>query len=106
MGPSLDDNEGHTEWCEGLVHETGFTTVFTPNQNVPFCQTGLGKYDIDWSTRYEGSSATQATYAAVTARSNHRGAVNVLMMDGSVHTENNNIVLSVWRALGTRNGGE
>jgi prepilin-type N-terminal cleavage/methylation domain-containing protein len=105
-GPMRDDNEGHTEWCEGPVHETGFTTVFQPNQFVPLIQSGLGKYDIDWSTRYEGTSTTQLTFAAVTARSYHRGLVNILLMDGSVHPKSNDITLSVWRALGTRSGSD
>ena len=106
LGPLQDENEGHTEWCEGAVHQTGFTTVFRPNEYVPFYQAGLGTYDIDWSTRYEGTSTRQSTFAAITARSHHRGLVNVLMMDGAVRTENNQISLSVWRALGTKSGNE
>jgi prepilin-type N-terminal cleavage/methylation domain-containing protein/prepilin-type processing-associated H-X9-DG protein len=41
-----------------------------------------------------------------TARSWHRGGVNVLMGDGSTRSVQETIDLSVWRALGTRNGGE
>ncbi len=106
LGRTQDENEGHTEWCEGTVNQTGFTTAFAPNQYVPFYQPALGTYDIDWSSRHEGTSTSQSTYAAVTARSHHRGLINVLMMDGSVHVENNQISLSVWRALGTKSGGE
>src|SRR5262245_15082587 len=40
------------------------------------------------------------------SRSRHRGGVNVLMADGSVHFVNQNISLSVWRAQGTIAGGE
>jgi prepilin-type processing-associated H-X9-DG protein len=38
--------------------------------------------------------------------SNHSGGVNLLLGDGSVHFTKNTVALSVWRALGTRNGGE
>jgi prepilin-type N-terminal cleavage/methylation domain-containing protein/prepilin-type processing-associated H-X9-DG protein len=41
-----------------------------------------------------------------TANSRHSGGVNVGMCDGSVHFIANGINLDVWRALGTRNGGE
>lgn len=106
LGANPDDNEGHTEWCDGPSHETGFTTAFLPNQFVPYWPNFGRKYDIDWSTRYEGTSLTQATYAAVTVRSYHRGIVQVLMMDGSVRSESQGLDLAVWRGLGTRNGGE
>lgn len=105
-GPSPDDHEGHTEWCEGQVHETGFTTAFAPNQQVLLDVPGLGIFDVDWSTRSEGTSSTQPTYAAVTARSYHACLVNILLMDGSVRPASNQVTLSVWRALGTRNGND
>ncbi len=38
--------------------------------------------------------------------SNHSGGVNLLLGDGSVRFMKNSVGLSVWRALGTRNGGE
>ncbi|MDR1491825.1 MAG: DUF1559 domain-containing protein [Planctomycetaceae bacterium] len=31
LGPSLQDNTGHTEWDNGHVHHCGFTTTCTPN---------------------------------------------------------------------------
>ncbi|HMC64959.1 MAG TPA: H-X9-DG-CTERM domain-containing protein [Gemmataceae bacterium] len=45
-------------------------------------------------------------YAAVTARSYHPGLVNGLLMDGAVRTFRNDISLTTWRALGSRNGGD
>jgi prepilin-type N-terminal cleavage/methylation domain-containing protein/prepilin-type processing-associated H-X9-DG protein len=48
--------------------------------------------------------AMQESTAA--ARSRHPGGVNILRADGSVHFVNQNIDLSVWRALGTIAGGE
>jgi prepilin-type processing-associated H-X9-DG protein len=54
----------------------------------------------------DGESTTLPTYAAVTARSYHPGGINVALMDGSVRAVNSGITLQVWRALGTRGGGE
>jgi prepilin-type N-terminal cleavage/methylation domain-containing protein/prepilin-type processing-associated H-X9-DG protein len=105
MGAS-NDNTGHTEWPDGRVHHSGFTTTLTPNTKVLVTYNGL-IYDCDFNSRQEGSSATLPTRAAITARSYHSGGiVNVAMMDGSVRAVHQNISLATWRALGTRNGGE
>jgi len=93
----------HVEWVDGKVHETGFTTVFTPNTPVTYSSGGTS-YDVDLVLTTESSRGD--TYAAVTARSFHDGGVNVLLMDGSVRFVTNSIPLGVWRALGTRAGGE
>lgn len=99
------DSNGHTEWVEGDVHETGITTVFTPNTVVAYTMSGI-TYDVDVTSSRDGESATAPTYAAVTARSYHSGVVNVLMGDGGVRSINNSINLAVWRGLGTRAGKE
>ena len=96
---------GHTEWVDGHTNQTGFTTVFTPNAIVNFTSGGV-IYDIDFISRREGGSTTQVTYAANTARSYHNGVVHGLLADGSVKAITNNISLTIWRALGTRNGRE
>jgi prepilin-type N-terminal cleavage/methylation domain-containing protein len=93
----------HVEWVDGKVHETGFTTVFTPNTQVAFGN-GNTTYDVDFITATESSIGD--TYAAVTARSYHIGGVNVVLMDGSVRFVPNGISLPTWRALGTRAGNE
>ena len=98
---------GHTEWVEGCVNETGFTTTFIPNTVVPYISGGQ-TLDIDFTSNREGESGTPngLTYAAVTSRSFHVGLVHVLLMDGSVRSISSNINLGIWRALGTRGGGE
>lgn len=106
LGPNLNDNGGHNEWCEGTSHDSGVTTVFTPNFQVPYLHSDGRSYDIDYNSRYEGSSMTQRTYAAITSRSYHDGIVHTLMMDGSGKTINNSISLRIWRALGTRAASE
>jgi hypothetical protein len=107
---SLSGN-GHTEWVDGKIHETGFTTVFTPNSVTLISSTASPTpVDGDYiSCKERGTSATCAgkpTYAAVTARSYHTGMVNAVMMDGSTRSISNNINLGVWRGLGTRAKGE
>ena len=97
-------NTGHTEWCDGRVHHSGFTTVFTPNTLVPYRESGV-LFDIDYNSWQEGKlsgSAVPPTYAVITSRSYHVGSVNVVLMDGSARTISDNLNLKVWRALGTR----
>ena len=105
LGPTTNDNTGHTEWPDGRVHHSGFTTTLTPNTRVPFV-TGGATYDFDLNSRQEGSSATAKTFAAITSRSHHGGVVTAAMMDGSVTAITDGIDLTVWRALSTRAGGE
>ena len=105
LGATTNDCTGHTEWPDGRVHHSGFTTVFTPNTKVPHTANGI-EHDIDYNSRQEGSSATAKTFAAITARSHHPGSVNVAMMDASVRSIKNDIDLPVWRGLGTRAGNE
>ena len=97
-------DSGHTEWVDARVHQTGFTTTFAPNTPVPF--TSGVRHDIDFNSSREGQTTNRITYAAVTARSYHAGLVNVLLMDGSVRSVSRGIRVDVWRALGTRAGGE
>lgn len=105
LGSDINSNTGHTEWPDGRVHHSGFTSVFTPNFNVEFKKDGI-THDIDVNTQKEGNSATQPSYAAITARSYHSGGVNAARMDGSVNFVADDIERLVWRALSTRNGAE
>ena len=105
LGAATNDCTGHTEWPDGRVHHAGFTTVFPPNTRVPHTVGGI-THDFDLNSRQEGSSATQKTYAAITSRSHHNGLVIVSMLDASTRTIGNDIDVAVWRALGTRAGGE
>ncbi len=105
FGGTFKTDSGHTEWVDARVHQTGFTTVFTPNTVVPLVSGGV-TYDIDFNSRREGTTTSGITYAAVTSRSYHTGVVNVLAMDGSSRSVANGISVPTWRALGTRAGGE
>jgi competence protein ComGC len=105
MGPTTNDCTGHTEWPDGRVHHTGFTTTLTPNTRVIVNHSGRD-HDADYNSHQEGRSATLPTYASITARSYHAGLVNVALMDGSVRSVRDSVSLATWRALGTRSGGE
>jgi len=104
LGGSFKINSGHTEWVDGRVHQTGFTTTFPPNTFVPHSSGGI-LYDVDYTSCREDKSCNSAVRAAVTSRSYHEGVVNVLLMDGSVRTVGENINFGVWRNLGSRNDG-
>jgi prepilin-type N-terminal cleavage/methylation domain-containing protein len=105
LAGQFKSSSGHTEWVDGRSHQTGFTTVFTPNTVVAYGQDGA-EYDVDWTNQQEGKSDTAPTCAAVTARSHHPEVLNAVMMDGSVRQFKNTVDLQVWRALSTRNGRE
>src|SRR5262249_58934255 len=82
-GGTLKTDGGHVEWVDARSIQSGFTTTFPPNTVVPYTNAGV-TYDVDFTSRREGKTATVPTYSAITARSFHSGGVNVLMMDGSV----------------------
>jgi prepilin-type N-terminal cleavage/methylation domain-containing protein len=100
-------NTGHTEWPDGRVHHHGFTTTLPPNTFVP-CQVAGNDFGCDYNSWQEGKNGRNGSlgYAIVTSRSYHAGIVLAAMLDGSVRSISENIDLSVWRAAGTRQGGE
>ncbi len=88
-------------WHEATVDQTGFTTAFIPNfKNSDFISARENQPPP------AGSVATAIVYGTVTSRSYHTGMVNTLLMDGSVRSISENIDIFVWRALGSRAGGE
>jgi prepilin-type N-terminal cleavage/methylation domain-containing protein/prepilin-type processing-associated H-X9-DG protein len=106
LGGALKTSATHTGWTEGQTFQTGMTFTFGPNTQMVDASAS-GPIDVDYVSNRDGSSATVLSYAAVTARSYHAGGyVNVVFMDGSVRAIADGIALNVWRALGTRAGGE
>ncbi|NND99508.1 MAG: DUF1559 domain-containing protein [Pirellulaceae bacterium] len=105
MAGSFKDSSGHTEWVDGRVHQSGFTTTFSPNKRVA-CTISGREYDPDFTNMREGKTSTARTYAAVTARSHHAAGVNVALMDGSVRFVNDSIDLQLWQDISTRAGNE
>ena len=103
-GGSNKANSGHTEWVDGRVHQTGFTTTLVPNSKV-LVPGGDRPEEGDYTSCREDKSCTTPTYAAVTSRSWHIGIVNSLLVDGSVRTISENIDQGTWRNLGQRDDG-
>lgn len=104
MVVSMASATGHIEWVDGMIHETSFTTTFGPNTDI-----FVGNDDIDCVFTTEKAplgASTDVTYAAVPSRSFHVGVVHSLLMDGSVRGISENISVTVWCALSTRQGGE
>ena len=107
MGVTTNENTGHTEWPDGAIHHSGFTTALTPNTNVEVTVSGVVYKHCDFNSQREGRHLTNPIYAAITARSYHQGnLVNASMADGSTRNFTADIDLAVWRALGTCRGGE
>lgn len=98
---SLKDELGRTEWVEGRIYQTGFTTTLPPNAS---CLSGGVQQLIDYNSAEEGETASPI-YGAMTSRSYHSGLVNSLLMDGSVRSIPDSINLQTWRNLGARNDG-
>lgn len=98
---------GHTEWPDGRVHHTGFTSTLTPNTAVMINVNGQMR-DMDYNSWQEGKNgrAGRPTYAIITSRSYHPAVINVANVDGSVESIGDTIDLQVWRARSTRDSGE
>ncbi len=105
LGGPLVPDLGHSQWLNGIIIHTGFTHTFPPNTQVLVSQSGT-TYDISFTSSRLGLTTTLPTYTAITARSFHTGGVNTALMDGSVRFTRNGIDRDVWRAAGTRAGGE
>jgi hypothetical protein len=105
FGGEFKSDSGHTEWVDARVHQSGFTTTFPPNTVVPY-QEGGKLFDIDFNSHREGRSTTAPTFAVVTSRSYHPGGVNAQLLDGSVRFVSDSVSQKIWRAYGTRAGGE
>lgn len=83
---------GGSTWLFADRLHTQYNHVLPPNSRIPDCIDGIS----NWHS-HEGAS---------TARSLHIGGVNVAFGDGSTRFISDSIDLSVWRALGSRAGGE
>ncbi len=76
------------KWMNGHFGDTLYNHALPPNAKTFDC----------------GNVSHNAGFTA--ARSRHTGGVMVLLCDGSVRFIGDSIDLSIWRGLGSRNGGE
>jgi prepilin-type N-terminal cleavage/methylation domain-containing protein/prepilin-type processing-associated H-X9-DG protein len=82
---------GYGWFLSGRTYTT-YCHAQQPNGSIPDCvSAGMDGY---------------GHFGITSARSHHRGGVNALLADGSVRYVKETISRAVWRALGTRNGGE
>ncbi|MGC8638512.1 MAG: DUF1559 domain-containing protein [Isosphaeraceae bacterium] len=88
-GSSPTFTKGGRWWFWAGRERTLYTHTQEPNGRVPDCLMHM-----------------VFPFGMATARSRHFGGVNLLMGDGSTRFVKETISRSVWRALGTRNGGE
>jgi prepilin-type processing-associated H-X9-DG protein len=91
-----------------------FTTTLTPNSTSPDriigpCPANVGDVNYKPPCQSIGGNAwwtPSAREAHAAARSFHPGGVNAGLADGSVRFYPSTTDMSLWRALGTRTGGE
>lgn len=104
-GGTFDPDFCHTQWISGRTLQSGVTTTFPPNTIVPFTTNGK-VHDVDFTSARFGPGTNRQGYRVVTARSFHPGVANVLLMDCSVRPVSKSVDTGIWRAMGTRSGGE
>lgn len=102
--PNGYDYMGSGRWLPGSIFSNGwpfgnyictmYNHVAPPNWGFVDCAANSSIADKPWE------------HTIMTARSQHPGVVNVCFSDGHVETVSNDIELGIWRALGSRNGGE
>ena len=88
-------------WANGEFRTTLYNHYYAPNAQRYDC---IGTYlnpPVD-----KRAALLYTAYGWRTARSHHRGGVNTLFADGSVHFIGDKIDLTVWRGMGTHRSGE
>jgi prepilin-type N-terminal cleavage/methylation domain-containing protein/prepilin-type processing-associated H-X9-DG protein len=93
-GRWLSGSDFSDGWPFGGYFGTMYNHTATPNWRGSDCG--------NWSAIAD----TPGEHAIISARSVHTGGANVLYGDAHVGFASNNIDLGIWRAIGSRNGGE
>jgi prepilin-type N-terminal cleavage/methylation domain-containing protein/prepilin-type processing-associated H-X9-DG protein len=97
------DYRGMTWWGPG----TFFNTYLGPNSAQPdVAQSSTYCTQSDPTFPCSSNSASEAQPMTFAARSCHPGGVNAAFCDGSVQYVSNDVLLSIWQALGTTQGNE
>ena len=102
LSPDVTANDLRGRYSNSWEGNNWFSTVYPPNTSVPDVQTYQGQSIKQAPMTNSGGLAN--TFLA--ARSNHDGAVNAALGDGSVRTIANSVDAIVYKALGTRATGD
>jgi len=94
-------NQTGAAWASGEMTSTTYNHVTTPNGRSCAIMSGA-QMMAPWS----GDANDLPWYMQVPPSSAHPGGVNVLAGDGSVRFVKNSVFVPVWRAFGSRSGGE
>jgi type II secretory pathway pseudopilin PulG len=79
-----------TSWFVGTLGQTCYNHVIPPNASIPDCVLPL----------------SDPICGIVSARSHHPGGIHAMTADGAVRLVRETVGWEVWRALGSRSGGE
>jgi len=93
---------GRDTWYESTYMGTHYNHVLAPNSKTPDCCGGTSPVETS-GFRFCRDNRVRGI---VSSRSYHPGTVNVLMADGQVRSVADSVDLTIWRAVGTRNGQE
>ena len=97
-------NSINTATATPLTSKWGYSWVMGENCCTQYNHVAVPNTVSCAGTGFTGSMTNMAMQ--VSASSRHTGGVHVLMGDGATHFYSENIDLNVWRAIGSRNGGE
>ncbi len=86
----------------GWDMESCFSTLNNPNTLVPDNHYGAGCGNYPWAPCTDDGTKPAVMYA----RSRHQGGVQFAFADGRVQFLSENIDITIYQGLGTRNGGE
>jgi prepilin-type processing-associated H-X9-DG protein len=87
-------------WCSGEYRCASYNHYYSPN---------AAHYDCITSVTVDPTLPPQKLYSAYgwrTARSSHPSGVNAAFADGSTHFIRDDIDISLWRGLSTRDSGD
>ncbi len=87
---------GGASWLLLGYNSTFYNHIVSPNAPTPDCTSADAAHGVD-------GLAESGIFAA---RSNHQALLNTATADGAVRAVSASISLNIWRALGTRAGGE
>ncbi len=112
----IRSEHSHTRWVSGREIQTGFSTCFGPNTKIIWQDRPVNWLNVESRLTELNPCKTEDLYCpyplgmpeiyGIPSRSMHPNLVQIALVDGSVRSIDEQIDLSIWQALGTREGGE